>query len=451
MQEFVTLTQTKANAGWKTTSCLNCNCGEIYSLSDKSGYSRVVIHENAIYGQQIENLKNNTNYSRIFNIKLEDNVENLIPMPSLEDVPEKLVSTHKQIVSMMDQSIEKIRLESKLRIEEFKLQEEKKTQELISHAKVENNQLWSKVIQVADSQVDEKKNHVRFAPVVPDEEEPKKPTKKRLSFALDESAISSSLKNKNLDYYGLNSLKNKQDSESEEEEEDMFNLDEEFSDDDKENEQKDDDDDQVSEEEKEEIEEEKDVDEEASSKSNDLLLSTSLKKSISDIDQKFSWIKKKRNTSKYLTQDFDLKTDLKKDTGTNHSQSEDENLSMFATSVPITIHYPAPDEEEKTADDDKHHSPKRKDILASSFANYDFSYSDRMLSEQFPAPRRRKSLASSSLIRPQLDSLVGKSLDTRGLMKKKANEIEPKDKDEYDSSLPPHVWAAMESTKDEDQ
>lgn len=107
-------------------------------------------------------------------------------------------------MSMIDQSIEKIRLESKLRVEEFKQQEEKKTQELISHAKLENNQLWSKVIQVVDNQVDEKKSHVRFAPVVPGEEEPKKSSKKRLSFALNESAISSSLKNKNLDSYGLN-------------------------------------------------------------------------------------------------------------------------------------------------------------------------------------------------------------------------------------------------------
>lgn len=125
------------------------------------------------------------------------------------DVPEKLVSTHKQIISVMDQSIEKIRLESKLRIEEFKQQEEKKTQELISHAKLENNQLWSKIIQVVDNHVDEKKSHVRFAPVVPDVKEPQKSSKKRLSFALDESTISSSLKNKDLDYHGLKSQKDK--------------------------------------------------------------------------------------------------------------------------------------------------------------------------------------------------------------------------------------------------
>lgn len=42
----------------------------------------------------------------------------------------------------------------------------------------------------------------------------------------------------------------------------------------------------------------------------DVLLSTSLNKSISEIDQRFSWIKKKKKTSKYLVNDFDIKSDL---------------------------------------------------------------------------------------------------------------------------------------------
>jgi hypothetical protein len=125
-------------------------------------------------------------------------------------------------------------------------------------------------------------------------------------------------------------------------------------------------------------------------------------------------------------------------------------ISMFATSVPIAIHYHFDNETDKKKEDD---SPKKKDILASSFANFDSSFSDRMLSEQFPAPRRRKSVASTSLIRPQLESLLmGKSLDTRGsLKKKKETPLKNNDSnsdDEFDSSLPPHVWAAM---KDEEQ
>lgn len=95
----------------------------------------------------------------------------------------------------------------------------------------------------------------------------------------------------------------------------MFHLDEEFSD-----------------EEEKELEEGKEESEETPEQSNDHkdsgLLSTSLKKSISEIDQKFSWIKKKRNTSKYLAQDFDIKADLK---GKNHNNNQqDACKSLYA-------------------------------------------------------------------------------------------------------------------------
>lgn len=70
----------------------------------------------------------------------------------------------------------------------------------------------------------------------------------------------------------------------------MFHLDEEFS------------------------EEEKDSNVDENKQNNDLLLSSSLKKSISEIDQRFSWAKKKKNTSKYIAKDFDIKADLTKDT-----------------------------------------------------------------------------------------------------------------------------------------
>jgi hypothetical protein len=56
---------------------------------------------------------------------------------------------------------------------------------------------------------------------------------------------------------------------------------------------------------------------------------------------------------------------------------------MFATSVPITIHYPSAEEEEKKDDKNTEEAPKtRRDILAASFANYNYSYSDRLLSDQ---------------------------------------------------------------------
>ncbi|KAI9263998.1 hypothetical protein EDC94DRAFT_77597 [Helicostylum pulchrum] len=413
--EFNTLVHTERKSGWKTTSCLNCNCGKIYSVTESSSLSKAVVHENAIYGEEAEKVKQDPQYSSIFKIKLNQDTEDLVPMPSAEDVPGKLVSTHQQIISLVDLSIEKIRLESKLRIEEFKQKEEKQTQALISKAKLENNQLWSKIIQITDQNVDEKKGHVTFAPAAA-ESSSTKPTIRKIGFALSESDISTSLKNKNLDHYNLNML-SKNDQEEEEEEEDMFNLDEEFSEEEKEdeslNEDKEEEEEEKEEEEKEEEEKQKIVNKK------DLLLSSSLQKSISEIDQKFSWIKKKRNTSKYMRKDFDLKTDVKKGTDSNNSE-EDKHVSLFATSVPITIHYPIPEDEEEGEEAAEKKDSKKKDLVASSFVNFDFSYSDRMLSEQFPESIvKRKIVPSNSNVCLETDSIIGKSLDTRALMEKK--------------------------------
>lgn len=90
----------------------------------------------------------------------------------------------------------------------------------------------------------------------------------------------------------------------------MFNLDEEFSDEEKahENEEASDD-----EEDKDDLDGSENIDQDQTQgSSKDLPLSASLKKSISDIDQQFAWVKKKRNTKKYLAQDFDIKSEFKR-------------------------------------------------------------------------------------------------------------------------------------------
>ncbi|KAI9250750.1 hypothetical protein BY458DRAFT_536258 [Sporodiniella umbellata] len=179
-------------------------------------------------------------------------------------------------------------------------------------------------------------------------------------------------------------------------------------------------------------------------------LSASFKQSVFEMDKKYPWVKKKRETNKYLAQDLETKKGPK---DLDSNAEEDKIISKFATSVPITINYPFIEEgeEKENKKDDAEGSPKKKDILAKSFANYDFSYSDRLLSEQFPAPNRRRSNipGSASLVNPQLHSLVGKSLDTRGNTKKAISQLRPKDEDEdFDSSVPPHVWAAKEADED---
>ncbi|EPB82280.1 hypothetical protein HMPREF1544_11001 [Mucor circinelloides 1006PhL] len=490
--EFNTFTRSLSiDPKWTTVDCLNCNTGHVYSIENNNNTTadRVIIHENTVYGHAFEDLKQQPNYSKAFNINLDTTQDHLVPMPGPEeDVPELLASTQKKMQSILDQYLEQLRIESKVRIDAFKKEEEKKTQDAIAHIKRENDQLWSKLVTVTNSSGEEKEetivstplpkapslpeqqpkephtkahsanNHVRFAEQVDDNQQISSPLPpmKRLSFSLDETTIRG-LQHKDLDNKSLKLRMEQQqsgydneDDAGDDDEEDMFNLDEEFSDEEKADDNGEDNDDQDS---KDDVENKSDTDhEQTRGSSKDLPLSASIKKSISDIDQQFSWIKKKRNTKKYLAQDFDIKSELRRNNSNNHDE-RDSTISMLATSMPITIHYPSLKNEasEKTSEENDDKSPKKRDILVSSFANYDSSFSDRMLSEQFPPPPRRKSVASSALIRPQLDSLIGKSLDTRGLLKKKANEVEIKensDDEEFDATLPPHVWAASHEPAD---
>ncbi|OBZ88632.1 hypothetical protein A0J61_03320 [Choanephora cucurbitarum] len=440
--EFSVLTRSIKRQNWTTTACLNCDMKTVYSVNTDHTGNFIIVHQDV----QLEHeVKQKPEYSKLLNIQLTQ-TPNLMGLPeSDQDMPEELVPVYQKMQSILNQSIEQLRIESNLRLEQFKKEEEKKLQTSIAHAKREGNQLWSKIIQVSGQNQEEKQeeqkpakvstphqHHVRFSdkPI---------PAGKRLSFALDEQSIHQ-LRHVRLDHQNPHAhLDGDQASESDEEE-DMFHLDEELSD--KEEENKDD-------EEEEPEEEEGDEHTKAADRSSQPLLSASLKKSISEIDQRFQWVKKKRNTGKYLARDFDLKTDR---LDPQEEKGPESTVSMFATSVPITIHYALDEPQEEEKEDQDGSLPKKRDILVSSFANFDAS--ERLLSAQFPTPRRRKSVQSSSLLRPQLESLVGKSLDTRGLSgrKKQQETIESTENssdEEFDSSLPPHVWAAMKSGEDE--
>lgn len=140
--------------------------------------------------------------------------------------------------SVLDQYLEQLRIESKVRIEKFKRQEEKQTQEAIAHIKLENDRLWSKLVQVTACSRKEKEettlplgsnisllsvpspqqqskeiqqqekqskptgtnNHVRFAEEADDNQGSSSPlpSVKRFNFSLDEAAIRN-LQHKDLD------------------------------------------------------------------------------------------------------------------------------------------------------------------------------------------------------------------------------------------------------------
>ncbi|CEP15527.1 hypothetical protein [Parasitella parasitica] len=477
--EFNTLTRSSSIVPkWTTVDCLNCNTGHVYSVENNNGNKtdRVIIHENTVYGQAFEDLKQQSNYSKTFNILLDNKKENLIPMPGPEeDVSELLASTQKKMQSILDQYLEQLRIESKVRMERFKKQEEQHTQDAMAQIKLENTQLWSKLVQVTNNSGKEKEETTVPTPQAPslpqqpkktDEEEHPRlanstntqnssplPPMKRLSFFLDEAAIRN-LRNKDLDHKDLKQLMEQQQSNhqdgaenGEEDEENMFNLDEEFSDEEKASETN-----EATLDDK--LDDNQHIDQEqVQGSSKEIPLSTSLKKSVSNIDDQMAWIKKKRNTRKYLAQDFDIKSEFKR-TFANNNNEGDMNISKLATSMPITIHYPSEKNDNTTESSEEKN--KKRDILASSFANYDSSFSDRTLSNQFPRvappPNGRKGQASSALIKPQLESLIGKSLDTRGISNNKSNKGESKynsDDEEFDATLPPHVWAASHDLSNE--
>lgn len=120
----------------------------------------------------------------------------------LIDIPEKFVPAYKQIQSVMDQSIEQLRIESQVRIENFKREEGKKLKESMSKAQLENNALWTKFITVSKEHHCDNLDY-QHAPKVEDSPQPSTSVKQS-SFGLDESSISN-LKNINLESEDLES------------------------------------------------------------------------------------------------------------------------------------------------------------------------------------------------------------------------------------------------------
>ena len=88
----------------------------------------------------------------------------------------------------------------------------------------------------------------------------------------------------------------------------MFNLDEEFSDE---------------EPEKSEVDEgdEEELTESNEKETKDQKVSSSIKEAIPEMNEKLSWIRKKRNTNKYLAEDFDIKLNHRKDSHSNEEPS----------------------------------------------------------------------------------------------------------------------------------
>ncbi|KAI8993546.1 hypothetical protein BDB01DRAFT_332330 [Pilobolus umbonatus] len=91
--EYRSLIQTfYGHAGWVTVKCLNCGMGSVYSIKRTENNmeniqdtDRIVIHNNSIFGSEMDSIRKSAGYSKTFNIVLLQDSKNTIPLPESTD------------------------------------------------------------------------------------------------------------------------------------------------------------------------------------------------------------------------------------------------------------------------------------------------------------------------------------------------------------------------------
>ncbi|KAI8093332.1 uncharacterized protein BX664DRAFT_329460 [Halteromyces radiatus] len=515
-------TRTSTSHPWMTVGCLNCDLKNVYSVYSKMsnrsssgsllvGQSdeSVVIHEGTLFGSQLDDVRNDDQFSTIFDIKL----SNLISPATIthqNEVPEKLRAQHQELRQVLEKALDKMRLASEVRIEQWKRVEMERLEEDTKKAKEESSKLWQKVLSVnhvetqhpvkerritgidvpeeantqdeqvstlqqtstigepvltsqsnpatniktttndsslisstSDRQSESKRSQshvVRFIDNNSDPTVSSLPSSyRRSSFSLNQSAITNSLTQQDSLLFSLSKGDVPQPiNDSSSDDEDMFDLDEELQSDDGITEKK----------------EENKLDDNTGSEEAATTGDQSDKNKSEFDSYGTSWIKKKKFTGKYIV-DIGNGSELNQGDDNDITMETDENedlsqsISKYATSMPININsgmgtfIPSHDDEViqpakmdptnvfyKARQNDNDVSspfeshltsqslaPTTKVSASKSFIGYDFSFSDRALSKQFPDynPGRRKSVATIQGRRqPQLDALIeNSSLDTR--------------------------------------
>ncbi|CAO3590413.1 unnamed protein product [Absidia cylindrospora] len=545
-------TRTSSTHSWMTVGCLNCDTKSVYSIRSKASDSSssaalssgqsdefVVIHKDTIFGSQLDDIRNDDQFSDIFDIKL-SNSAGSISLTHSNEVPDKLRAQHQELYQVLEKALDKMRLASEVRIEQWKKVEMERLEEGSQRAREESKRLWQKVLSMnqplptqqvndkdgissttksataitttddtprniqphpsssssssspsvrmttpvtpakvtvtptsidastpssmTDSQQESKRSQaVRFMDHTNDSKMSTLPSSyRRSSFSLNHSAIaSSSQQDGSLIDHRLSDLANAptdqdQKNAASSDEEDMFDLDEEL----------DSNDDEDGKQHEPNAEETNDTDKdvtniEESSNASDRSIkikSKGISNDGSNSTYGSSWIKRKKLTGKYIDDNGRLdKEEIRPATVSDGLEDLSTSISKFATSMPININsamanfvLPKDDNVVEPAEEDPTNvlppsnndhlpspssrppnvitssysfAPQKTATSSTSFIGYDFSFSDRALSKQFPDynAERRKSVATipGRHQRPQLDALIEKSsLDTRTAMKK---------------------------------
>lgn len=187
---------------------------------------------------------------------------------------------------------------------------------------------------------------------------------------------------------------------------------------------------------------------------------------------------RKRSSFKYVGEFEDDETGLEAEPATGEDLST--SVSAYATSVPIAISHgdsrvdtgptsegnavnPADRDPTKAESSLRQHDHEtRTGNKRSSVADYDrFSLQDQEVSKLFPGyERRRQSIAvARAMSRPQLDSLIGQSLDTRRRYSSSArknisqsvHEDWSDDEAGNGKMIPPHILAASTYTDETEE
>ncbi|KAG0167356.1 hypothetical protein DFQ28_009682 [Apophysomyces sp. BC1034] len=498
-----------------------------------------------VFGREIDISKEDDRYSDTFGIKVKDTKETVSFTLEENAASGELYSQHRHIRELLDQSLERMQQEADARIERFQKNETQKLHESTSLAKQERDALWAKIVEVskkvnekqreqavggkeevldstghphehsagqgASAESHPKTSHVHFAEgssntgvvsskseqksvVVPDSVQPSVShlsgipmSFKRKSFGLDESGITSSLKNSNLAEMTTalpDNMDDREQHDSDEESEDMFHLDEEISSDEE-------------------------------SRVNDYQPKGSVGDENTENDAKpgtgsspqgvtdrpsgssyitpswhspsSSWLKKKRSTGKYIDAfDEEPNDQNRADSSADIDHEMGHSISMYATSLPIAISHPEhvmvtkaeetenavrPSDRDPTKSTRSEKKITESPRATSSYVNYDYSLADRETSQLFPqVERRRKSVAIGATRgpKPQLFSLVGESLDTRSArirkkdlpathreaveqLRKFAEVSDDEEDEEHGQMVPPHILAARTYTDETEE
>ncbi|KAI8074610.1 hypothetical protein BC940DRAFT_343211 [Gongronella butleri] len=158
---YNSLIQVQTNDTWTTVGCLHCDTKHVYSMlqaghsvTPRQSEQWVVIHDRAIFGSDIDDTRMDDAYSEIFDVKLSHRLKATV---SLADpaVPKGLEAQHTQLQHVLDSALDKMRLASEVRIEQWRRVEMERLEEQSQRARDESDQLWQKCLQAYEQQLDE--------------------------------------------------------------------------------------------------------------------------------------------------------------------------------------------------------------------------------------------------------------------------------------------------------